>query len=238
MIYLYAFLAMLPIFAALVMMTAFRIAPSKAIPTAFLGCVVLALTTWSVDPLAVLGAAISGSYKSLDIIFTIYGAVLLLNVLKKGKAVATINSSFNSVTGDSRIQILLVAWLFSGFIEGAAGFGAASALAAPILTGLGVPAMTAVCVSLICNTLAVPFGAVGIPLITTFVTLGENVCRTGLTQAQFSANVINSLTAISGLSGIFIPFAAVSFAILFMNILTPYISSFTARKVFGTGGSK
>lgn len=40
-----------------------------------------------------------------------YGAVLLLNVLKRGNAVATINSSFNSVTRDSRIQILLVAWL-------------------------------------------------------------------------------------------------------------------------------
>ena len=213
MIYSYALLAMLPIISALVMMTGFRIAPGKAIPAAFICCSILALAVWHVEPAAVAAAAISGTYKSMDIILTIFGAVLLLNVLKKGNAVTTINSSFNAVTRDSRIQILLVAWMFSGFIEGAAGFGAASALAAPILTGLGIPAMTAVCVSLVCNTLAVPFGAVGIPVITTFVTLGENINRTGLTNAQFSYNVINSLTAISGLSGVFIPFTAVVFAI-------------------------
>ena len=217
MIYLYALLAMLPIFAALVMMTGFRIAPGKAIPAAFLCCALFALTIWRVDFTAIIGAAISGTYKSLDIILTIYGAVLLLNVLKKGNAVATINSSFNSVTRDSRIQILLVAWLFSGFIEGAAGFGAAPALAAPILTGLGVPAMTAVCVAMICNTLAVPFGAVGIPVMTSFATLAGSIGKTGLTEMQFQANVINALTAISGTSGVFIPFAAVVAAIL----LTP-----------------
>ena len=214
MLYIYALVAMLPIFAALVMMTGFRIAPGKAIPIAFVCCAVFALTIWKVDLSAVAGASISGAYKSLDIIFTIFGAVLLLNVLKKGNAVATINSSFNSITRDNRIQILLVAWLFSGFIEGAAGFGAASALSAPILMGLGIPAMTAVSVSLICNTLAVPFGAVGIPVITTMVTLGENIGRTGLSQADFSAHVIDSLTAISGVSGLFIPFTAVSFAII------------------------
>ena len=43
MIYLYALLAMLPIFAALVMMTGFRIAPGKAIPAAFLCCALFAL---------------------------------------------------------------------------------------------------------------------------------------------------------------------------------------------------
>ena len=217
MIYICAILAMLPIFASLVMMVGFKIAPGKAISIAFVCCSILALLFWRVDLTAVIGAAISGAFKSLDIILTIFGAVLLLNVLKKGNAVATINSSFNSVTCDNRIQILLVAWLFSGFIEGAAGFGAASALAAPILTGLGVPAMTAVCVALICNTLAVPFGAVGIPVITTFATLGDNVCRTEIGAGQFSECVINSLTAISGLSGVFIPFIAVAFAI----ILTP-----------------
>ena len=214
MLYLYALVAMLPIFAALVMMTGFRIAPGKAIPVAFGCCAAFALAIWRVELTAVVSAAISGAYKSLDIIFTIFGAVLLLNVLKKANAVATINSSFNSITRDNRIQILLVAWLFSGFIEGAAGFGAASALSAPILTGLGIPAMTAVSVSLICNTLAVPFGAVGIPVITTMVTLGENIGRTNLSPAEFSASVINSLTAISGLSGLFIPFTAVAFAII------------------------
>ena len=46
MICFYAFLAMLPIFAALVMMTGFRIAPGKAIPAAFLCCVLFALGIW------------------------------------------------------------------------------------------------------------------------------------------------------------------------------------------------
>ena len=69
-----------------------------------------------------------------------------------------------NISPDRRVQAILIAWLFGGFIEGAAGFGTPAALAAPLLLAIGFPALAAVMVALICNSTPVTFGAVGIPI--------------------------------------------------------------------------
>ena len=150
-------LAILPILAALIMMTCFKVSPAKALPFSWAGCATIGYFIWDMKIKAIIAASILGVLKSLDILFIIFGALLLLNVLKKSKAIDVINNSFSSITLDRRIQVIIIAWLFSGFIEGAAGFGAAPALAAPLLAGLGFPSLIAVCIALIGNTMPVPF---------------------------------------------------------------------------------
>jgi lactate permease len=152
---------------------------------------------------AVAAAAILGVFKSLDIILIITGAVLLLNVLRKSGAIETINQIFSNISPDRRIQLIVIAWFFSGFVEGASGFGAAPALAAPLLAGMGFPPLIAVAVSLICNTLPVPFGAVGIPATTSVTTLSERLSANAVSSTEFTAEVFDKLTMISGFSGVF-----------------------------------
>ena len=76
-----------------------------------------------------------------------------------------IKDSLGHITKDRSVQALLIAFAFSGFIEGAAGFGTPVAIAAAMLAGLGFPPFLAASVCLLANTAPVAFGSIGTPLI-------------------------------------------------------------------------
>jgi hypothetical protein len=69
-----------------------------------------------------------------------------------------------SITGDQRLQMVLVGFCFGAFLEGAAGFGAPVAITAALLVGLGFNPLYAAGLCLIANTAPVAFGALGIPI--------------------------------------------------------------------------
>jgi lactate permease len=77
---------------------------------------------------------------------------------------AVIQGSIAGVTGDRRLQLLLIAFCFGAFFEGAAGFGTPVAVTAAILIGLGFSPLAAAGLSLIANTAPVAFGALGAPI--------------------------------------------------------------------------
>ncbi len=76
-----------------------------------------------------------------------------------------LQKSITGITTDRRLQLLLVAFCFGAFFEGAAGFGTPVAVTAAILIGLGFKPLAAAGLSLIANTAPVAFGALGTPII-------------------------------------------------------------------------
>ena len=79
---------------------------------------------------------------------------------------AVLQKQVAEVSGDRRVQALLIAFSFGAFIEGAAGFGAPIAISGALLIGLGFRPLEAAKLALIGNTAPVAFGALGTPLIT------------------------------------------------------------------------
>jgi len=77
-----------------------------------------------------------------------------------------IRRSLSRLTGDRRVQLLLVAFCFGALIEGIAGFGAPVAITASMLAGLGFEPIMAAGLALIANTAPVAFGSLGIPVTT------------------------------------------------------------------------
>jgi len=73
--------------------------------------------------------------------------------------------SLTGITQDRRLQLLLIAFCFGAFFEGAAGFGTPVAVTAALLIGLGFKPLQASGLSLIANTAPVAFGALGTPII-------------------------------------------------------------------------
>lgn len=209
-----AVLALTPLIAALILMGAFRVSPQKSLSAALAVSALIGFFVWNMSAGVIAGAAVLGVLKALDIILIIFGAIFLLNVLEKSGALAVINSSFSRISSDRRVQTVVLAWLFSGFIEGAAGFGAAAALTAPLLVGLGFPAVSAVAVALICNTMPVPFGGAGTPAITVQRTLAESFSAAGIEPGTFMASAIERTAGIFSVSGTFLPLIAVSFLVL------------------------
>ena len=115
---------------------------------------------------------------NLSIRSTILGAVtgffpigwIVLNVIflyrltvEKG-AFATLQTTIGGVTNDRRLQLLLIAFSFGAFFEGASGFGTPVAVTGAILIGLGFSPLAASGLSLIANTAPVAYGALGTPI--------------------------------------------------------------------------
>ncbi|MBI5129277.1 MAG: L-lactate permease [Rhodopseudomonas palustris] len=72
--------------------------------------------------------------------------------------------AIGGVTTDRRLQLLLIAFAFGAFFEGASGFGTPVAITAAILIGLGFSPLAASGLSLIANTAPVAYGALGTPI--------------------------------------------------------------------------
>ncbi|MDA9509753.1 lactate permease [Bradyrhizobium sp. CCBAU 11386] len=72
--------------------------------------------------------------------------------------------AIGSVTEDRRLQLLLVAFSFGAFFEGASGFGTPVAITGSVLIGLGFSPLAASGLSLIANTAPVAYGALGTPI--------------------------------------------------------------------------
>lgn len=139
-----AFLAFLPILAAAIMLVGFRMPAKFAMPIVLALAAIIAYFAWDIALIDLLASTIQGWFITFDILFIIFGAILLLNVLKYSGAVGVIRQGFTDISPDRRVQVVIITWLFGSFIEGAAGFGTPAAIVAPLLVALGFPALAAV----------------------------------------------------------------------------------------------
>mgnify|MGYP003328090110 CR=1 FL=1 len=160
-----ALLALLPIALGGVLLVGLRVPAKHAMPAAYAAAVLVAVFAWEMSVSRVAAASIQGLFLTFDLLFIIFGAILLLHTLERSGGVAAIRRSFNGISDDRRVQVVIVAWLFGSFIEGAAGFGTPAAVAAPLLVALGFPAAAAVMLGMMIQSTAVTFGAVGTPVL-------------------------------------------------------------------------
>lgn len=163
--FLLAFLALLPILTVALFLVILRWPASRVMPISYVVCALLALLVWQVPVLQVAAATTKGLIVAIELLFIIFGAILLLNTLRESGALNTIRQSFSSISPDRRVQVIIIAWLFGTFIEGSAGFGTPAAVAVPLLVGLGFPALAAVTAGMIIQSTPVSFGAVGTPIL-------------------------------------------------------------------------
>lgn len=160
-----AVLALTPVLAVAVLLVGMRWPASRAMPLCYFLAVVLSAAVWRVPGFQIAAATINGIVVALTLIYIIFGAILLLNTLHESGGLQVIRTGFTSVSADARIQVIIVAWLFGSFIEGAAGFGTPAAVAVPLMVGLGFPAMAAVVAGMIIQSTPVSFGAAGTPIL-------------------------------------------------------------------------
>ncbi len=160
-----ALLALLPIALGGSLLVGFRVPAKRAMPAAYLAAVVVALQAWRMAPTRVAAASVQGLFLTFDLLFIIFGALLLLHTLERSGGVAAIRRSFHGISDDRRVQVVIVCWLFGAFIEGSAGFGTPAAVAAPLMVALGFPAACAVMLGMMVQSTPVTFGAVGTPIL-------------------------------------------------------------------------
>ena len=160
-----ALLSLLPIAVVALFLVALRWPASRAMPISYLTAAALALLVWRIPTVQVAAATLNGLVVTAVLLYIIFGAIVLLNTLSASGALDAIRAGFTDISPDRRVQVIIIAWLFGSFIEGAAGFGTPAAVAVPLLVGLGFPAMAAVVAGMIIQSTPVSFGAAGTPIL-------------------------------------------------------------------------
>lgn len=164
-IYLSALVAVIPIafiFWALIIK---KMKGYKASLLTTLIALVVAIAVYKMPvQLAVLSTLHGAVYGLFPICWIIVSAVYLFNLTVESGQFEVIKHFMASITGDRRMQALLIAFSFGSFLEGTAGFGAPVAITAAMLVGLGFDPLYAAGICLVANTAPVAFGAIGIPV--------------------------------------------------------------------------
>jgi lactate permease len=166
-------IAFLPILTLVLLLGVFRKPAWMASPCGLAVAFGIAALGYHMPARLAFGAMSYGAAFALfPILWIIFWALCLLRVVTETGQFEIIKSSIGQLTGDPRLQGLLIAFAFAGFLEGAAGFGAPVAIAATMLMGLGFSAYNASAISLLANTAPVAFGSIGVPVFTLAATTG------------------------------------------------------------------
>lgn len=204
--------AAMPVLSVFILLVILRMPATRAMPLSLLVSALMAWGIWQMPAIQISAAMVEGLMIATTIVWIVFGAILLLNVLRETGAIDVIRAGFSGVSPDRRVQVIIIAWLFGSFLEGASGFGTPAAIGAPLLVALGFPPLAAVVLALVADSSSVSFGAVGTPVI---VGMGQ-----GLSGA--SEEMVQSIA----MTGIGIDIFVASFLPLIMvMILTRFFGS-------------
>ncbi len=206
-----ALLAIFPILLAGVLLVGFRIPAKWAMPAVYVAAVAVAVGAWQMEWVRVWAASIQGLFLTFDLLFIIFGALLLLKTLEHSGGVASIRRSFHAISDDRRVQIVLLGWLFGSFIEGASGFGTPAAVCAPLMVAMGFPAAAAVMIGMMIQSTAVTFGAVGTPVLVGVqggvggALFEAQMALAGIEMREFLRLVTARVVVLHGIAGTLMP---------------------------------
>jgi lactate permease len=159
-------LAALPVFVLLGSLAFLKLKAHAAASLGLAASLAVALAVFGMPAGKAAAVAVYGAaYGLFPIGWIILNVIFLYTLAEEKGHFAVLRESLAGVTPDRRLQLLLIAFSFGAFFEGAAGFGTPVAVSAAILIGLGFRPLLASGLSLIANTAPVAFGALGTPII-------------------------------------------------------------------------
>jgi lactate permease len=160
-------IAALPIIVLFVLLAGFRMKPHWCAIAGALTAMAVAILFFKMPLiLATMSFGYGVAFGLLKIAWIVLAAVYLYDISVETGQFEIMKESIAGITADRRLQVLLVAFCFGAFIEGAAGFGAPVAIAGAFMIGLGFKPFHAAALNLIANTAPVAWGAIGTPVHT------------------------------------------------------------------------
>ena len=149
-------MALSPIIVVLVGILGFRQSARRVAPVALIWTLVLAFTYFNVtgatfkENVAVYDALLwKGIKEGLKIVLMVFGAFVILNLLRATGAIDEVKGTIARISDDRRVQVVIIGMMLPIFLEGAAGAGAPAAIAAPFLVALGFDPITSIALALL-----------------------------------------------------------------------------------------
>jgi lactate permease len=157
--------AALPVVCLLALIASGKVKAHLAAIVALALAILVAIFLFTMPAGLALRAAVLGAVAGFfPIGWIVLNVIFLYRLTVATGAFATLSQAIGGVTRDRRLQLLLIAFSFGAFFEGASGFGTPVAVTGAILIGLGFSPLAASGLSLIANTAPVAYGALGTPI--------------------------------------------------------------------------
>ncbi|WP_342360334.1 L-lactate permease [Terrarubrum flagellatum] len=157
--------AALPVLALLLLIASGKVKAHIAAVIALVVAIAVAIFLFTMPAGLALRAAVLGAATGLfPIGWIVLNVIFMYRLTVATGRFETLQKAIGNVTPDRRLQLLLIAFSFGAFFEGASGFGTPVAVTGAILIGLGFSPLAASGLSLIANTAPVAYGALGTPI--------------------------------------------------------------------------
>lgn len=188
-------LALSPIVVVLILMVGLRWGGAQAGPVGWLAALIVAVLFFGAGPELLFYSQIKALLLSLFVLYIIWFALMLYEVVNEAGALAVISAGVARLTADRTMQLLILSWVFASFLQGVTGFGVPIAVVAPLLIGLGFPAVTSVVATSVGHSWAVTFGSVASSFYAMLAVTGLD----GHTVAPWSALMLGIICIPCGL---------------------------------------
>ena len=189
-------LAFSPLLVVLVGILYFKKPAMKVAPMALLWTMVLAFTYFNVKGLSFAenvdildGLLWKGTKEGLKIVWMVFGAFVILNILRETGAIEDVKHTIAKISDDRRVQVIIIGLMLPIFLEGAAGAGAPAAIAAPFLVALGVNPVTAIVIALMGDATPCSWGGAGL----TTIVGGGALTNAGISTVDLNSSMVGRI---------------------------------------------
>ncbi len=192
-------LALSPIIAVLVLMVGFRWGGAKAGSVGWLVALAVSLLFFGASPSLLAYSQMRALLLTLYVLYVIWMALVLYNIVQEAGAIEKIGQGIVQIAGDRVLQLLVLSWVFSSFLQGVAGYGVPIAVVAPLLIGLGFSPVTSVTAVAVGHAWSVTFGSIAASFNAMIATSG----LTGEYLAPWSAILLGMVCFLCGIGAVY-----------------------------------
>lgn len=154
-------LSFLPILSLLICLLVLKFPANKSGAVALIVAIGVCLITFKPGVIGLSISMAKGFGLALFVIFIIWGAMLLYNIVKEVGALKVINNNISIIVEDHFLQFILLSWIFASFLQGIAGFGVPVIVVTPILIGMGFDPIMSAAAVLVGHSWSISFGSMG-----------------------------------------------------------------------------
>ncbi len=156
------FLAIFPILVVLGLMVWLRWGGQRVGPIGWLVGLVVGFAAFGLTPQVLVVSQLKGLYLSFTVLLILWPAMFLFHLVDRIGGIQAIAHRLKELVSDHGLLVVMLAWSFTGMLEGLAGFGLPIAVVAPMLVGLGVSPVIAVAATAVGHSWSVTFGDMGV----------------------------------------------------------------------------
>ncbi len=154
--------AVAPIIVLMVLMLGFQWGATKAAPVGLAVAILTAIFLYKAPVSLIAVEAGKGLWSAITVLLVVWPAILIYEVSDHVKAFSAFRVGMQKFTPNELLQVIMVGWVFTGFLQGVTGFGVPVAVGAPLLVGLGVNPLYAVVIPLLGHAWGNTFGTLGV----------------------------------------------------------------------------